>query len=140
VPADLVSKCPIRKFDVERLNLKRLNNVQLHYYVTLSNKFRAWEYLDPVNINRTWINIREHNKTSIKKNLIMTSSSIYYIYISWRLLKIIRTKRAAGISTVTESKPNLPLITVSFIFPSVMYKCKDYNIQNYIFPCHFKWV
>lgn len=48
-------------------------------------------------------------------------------------MKIIRTKRAAGISVVTESKPELPLITVSFVFPFVMYKCKDYNIQNYIF-------
>jgi hypothetical protein len=51
---------------MERLNLEKLNNVQLNYHVTLSNRFIAWEYLDTANINKAWINIREHNKTSIK--------------------------------------------------------------------------
>jgi hypothetical protein len=37
---------------MERLNLEKLNNVQLNYYVTLSNRFVALEYLDTANINR----------------------------------------------------------------------------------------
>jgi hypothetical protein len=42
---------------MERLNLKRLNKVQIKLH------------LDAANINRAWKNIREHNKTSVKKNL-----------------------------------------------------------------------
>jgi hypothetical protein len=61
-----VSKRAVQKFDVERFNLKTLNDVELkeQYEIKISNRFPALEKLDggggDVDINRALGSIREY--------------------------------------------------------------------------------
>jgi hypothetical protein len=67
-----VNKQRSQRFNMERFNLKTLNNVggkeQLH--VEVSNRFAALEDLDAeVEINSAWEMIRENIKISAKESL-----------------------------------------------------------------------
>jgi hypothetical protein len=67
-----VSKRETQKFDVERLDLKKLDDVEVKekYQVEMSNRFEALESLDEsFDINNAWESIRENIKTSSKDNL-----------------------------------------------------------------------
>jgi hypothetical protein len=67
-----VSKRARQKFDVERFDLKKLNDVQVKekYQVEISNRFAALESLnESFDINNAWEGIRENIKTSAKDNL-----------------------------------------------------------------------
>jgi len=64
-----VSKQDAEVFDVERFNLRELNNLEVRkqYQIKISNQFAALEKLsDSENINRAWENIKENIKTSAK--------------------------------------------------------------------------
>jgi hypothetical protein len=57
------------KFDVERFDLKKLNDIEVKekYEVEISNRFVALESLDgSFDINNAWESIRENIKTSAK--------------------------------------------------------------------------
>jgi hypothetical protein len=59
-----VSKCAMRKFDIETFNLKELNDMEVteQYKVKISNRFAALENLgDNVYINRGTKSIRIKN-------------------------------------------------------------------------------
>jgi hypothetical protein len=61
-----------QRFDMERFNLKKLNDVEGKdkYRVEVSNKFAALEDLDnEVEINSAWETIRENIKLSAKQSL-----------------------------------------------------------------------
>jgi hypothetical protein len=67
-----VSNRARQKFDIERFDLKKLNDVEVKekYQVEISNRFAALESLDEsFDINNAWENIRENIKTSTKENL-----------------------------------------------------------------------
>jgi hypothetical protein len=67
-----VSKEARQKFDLERFNLKKLNDVEVkeEYQVEISNRFAALEILDEsFDINNAWESIRDNIKTSAKENL-----------------------------------------------------------------------
>jgi hypothetical protein len=67
-----VSKQARQKFDLERFDLKRLDDIEIKekYQVEISNRFAALESLDEsFNINNAWESIRENIKTSAKVNL-----------------------------------------------------------------------
>jgi phosphoglycolate phosphatase-like HAD superfamily hydrolase len=67
-----VSKRARQTFDVERFNLKKLDDVEVkeQYKVEISNRFAALESLDEsFDINNAWESIRENIKTSAKDNL-----------------------------------------------------------------------
>jgi hypothetical protein len=67
-----VSKRTTQKFDMERFNLKKLDEVEgkKQYRVKISNRFAALENLDnDVDINRAWETIRENIKISAKMSL-----------------------------------------------------------------------
>jgi hypothetical protein len=67
-----VSKRARQKFDLERCDLKKLDDVEVKekYQVEISNRFAALESLDEsFDINNAWENIRENIKTSAKDNL-----------------------------------------------------------------------
>jgi hypothetical protein len=67
-----VSKRARQKFDVERFDLKMLDDVEVKgkYQVEISNRFAALESLDEsFDINDAWESIRENIKTSAKENL-----------------------------------------------------------------------
>jgi hypothetical protein len=67
-----VSKRARQNFDLERFDLKRLDDVEVKekYQVEISNRFAALESLhESFDINNLWENIRENIKTSAKENL-----------------------------------------------------------------------
>jgi hypothetical protein len=67
-----VNKQRSQRFDMERFNLKKLNEVwgKEQFRVEVSNRFAALEDLDTeVEINSAWETIRENNKISAKKIL-----------------------------------------------------------------------
>jgi hypothetical protein len=67
-----VSKRARQTFDLERFDLKKLDDVKVteKYQVEISNRFIALENLDgSFDINNAWENIRENIKTSAKDNL-----------------------------------------------------------------------
>jgi len=67
-----VSKQAAQQFGVERFNLRKLNELEVRkqYQIKISNGFAALESLsDCEDIKRTWENIKENIKTSVKKNL-----------------------------------------------------------------------
>jgi hypothetical protein len=62
-----VSKGVRQNFDLERFDLKKLNDVEVKekYQVEISNRFAALESLDEsFEINNAWESIRENIKTS----------------------------------------------------------------------------
>jgi hypothetical protein len=68
-----VSKRARQKFDLERLNLEKLDDVEVteKYQVEISNRFAALESLvESFDINNAWESIRENIKTSAKDNLV----------------------------------------------------------------------
>ena len=67
-----VSKEKTEKFDGERFNLRKLNELEVrkHYQTRNKNKFAALENLsDREDINMVWENIQENIKTSAKESL-----------------------------------------------------------------------
>jgi hypothetical protein len=65
-----VRKQAAQKFDVERFNLGKLNELEVRkkYQSNISNRFAALENLcDSEDINRAWKNIKEKIKTSAKE-------------------------------------------------------------------------
>jgi hypothetical protein len=67
-----VSKQTTQKFDMERFNLKKIDEVEgkEQYLVEISLRFAAMENLDyDVDINRAWETIRENIKISAKEGL-----------------------------------------------------------------------
>ena len=67
-----VSKQAGQKFDRERFNLSKLNELEVRrqYQIEFTNRFTALESLnDGEDINRAWVNIKENIKTSAKESL-----------------------------------------------------------------------
>ena len=67
-----VSKQETQKFDVERFNGRKLNDLEVRkqYEIEVSNRFAALRNLsDSDEINRAWGNIKENIKTSFKESL-----------------------------------------------------------------------
>ena len=66
-----VSKQETQKFDVERFNLRELNELEVRkqYQIEISNSLAALEDLsDSKDINKAWENIKETIKTSAKES------------------------------------------------------------------------
>jgi hypothetical protein len=67
-----VNKQRSQRFDMERFNLKKLNDVEgkEQFRVEVSNRFGELEDMDTVvEINGAWETIRENIKTSAKESL-----------------------------------------------------------------------
>jgi hypothetical protein len=66
-----VNKPTMHRVDMERFNLKKLNEVEGkgQYRVEISNKFATLEDLDTeVDVNKAWESIRENIEISAKEN------------------------------------------------------------------------
>jgi glycine betaine/choline ABC-type transport system substrate-binding protein len=75
-----VGKQLVKKLDVERFNLKQLNEeeVKEQYQVTIKNKFAALENLDDnADINKAWETIRENISISAKESIGLCESKSY---------------------------------------------------------------
>jgi len=69
-----VSKQAAQKFDVEKFNLRKFNELEVRkqYQIEISNRFAALENLsDREDINRAWENVKENIKLSAKKSLFL---------------------------------------------------------------------
>jgi hypothetical protein len=66
-----VRKQAAQKFDGERFNLRKLNEmVKEQYHIEITNRFAALENLIvDEDVNRAWENIKENIKTSAKDSL-----------------------------------------------------------------------
>jgi hypothetical protein len=67
-----VSKQTAQKFEMERFNLRKLNELELtkEYHIKISNSLTASESLnDSKDINRARVNIKKDIKTSAKESL-----------------------------------------------------------------------
>ena len=67
-----VSKQAAQKFDGERFNLRKLNELDImkQYQIEITNRFAALENLsDNEDIQRAWENIKENIKTSARESL-----------------------------------------------------------------------
>jgi hypothetical protein len=67
-----VNKQRSQRSNIERFNLKKLNDVEgkEQFRVEVSNRFAAWEDLDAeVEINSAWETIRDNIKISAKESL-----------------------------------------------------------------------
>ena len=67
-----ISKQAAQKFDVERFNFRKLNELEVRTQnqIKFSNWFTALESLsDREDINRAWENIKENTKISAKDSL-----------------------------------------------------------------------
>jgi len=66
-----VSKQGTQKFDVDRFNLRKLNElgVRKEYQIEISNKLTVENLSDCEDINRAWENIKENITTSVKESL-----------------------------------------------------------------------
>ena len=68
----VVRKQAAQKFDGERFNLRKLNElgVKEKYQIEITNRFAALENLNgDENVNRAWENIKGNIKTSAKESL-----------------------------------------------------------------------
>ena len=75
-----VSKQATQKSDVERFNLRKLNEVDVRkqYQIEISNKFAALGNLnDNKDINTALENIKENIKTSTTKSLDMNEMKLH---------------------------------------------------------------
>ena len=61
-----VNKQAAQKFEGERFNLRKLNELEVRkqYRIDITNRFTALENLGDGDINRAWENIKENIKTS----------------------------------------------------------------------------
>jgi len=69
-----VSKQAAQRFDGERFNLRKLNELEVRkrYQIEITNRFAALENLrDDEDINRAWENIKGNIKTSAKESLAL---------------------------------------------------------------------
>jgi len=67
-----VSKQAAQKFDGERFNLRKLNELEVKkkYQIEITNRFAALEKLNvDEDVNRAWENIKENIETSAKESL-----------------------------------------------------------------------
>ena len=67
-----VSNQAAQKFDGERFNLRKLNELEVKekYQIEITKRFAALENLIvDKNVNRAWENIKENIKTSAKESL-----------------------------------------------------------------------
>jgi hypothetical protein len=87
-----VSNQPANKMDMDRFNLKKLNqgNVKEQYEVTIKNRFSALENLkDNGDINTTWDAVRENIKISAKVCITHCEAKHHKPWIDEESLKLV---------------------------------------------------
>jgi hypothetical protein len=93
-----VSKRMVKEMDVERFNLKQLNEeeVKEKYQITIKNKFADLENLDDNgDINRAWETVRENIKISAEEGIRLCKSKSYKTWFDEKCLKLVDQKKQA---------------------------------------------
>jgi len=92
-----VSKQAAQKFEVERLKLRKLNEVEVRkqYQIKVSDRFTALENLDGnEDINWAWENIQEDIKTSAKECIGLYELKQHKQWFDEKCFVIFRSKEA----------------------------------------------
>jgi hypothetical protein len=93
-----VSKRLAQKFDMQRFDLRKLNDAEVReqYQVKITNRFAALENFDDnVDMIRAWENIRENIKTSAKESLGHYELEQHKILFDDECLKLIDRRKQA---------------------------------------------
>jgi hypothetical protein len=101
-----VSKRMVKKMDVERFNLKQLNEeeVKEQYQVTIKNKFAALENVDDDgDINRAEETIRENIRISAKESIGFCESKAYKPWFNEKCLKLVDRRKQAKLQWLQDS-------------------------------------
>ena len=100
-----VSKQEARKFDGERFNLRKLNELKVRkqYQIEITNKFAALENLsDKEDINRAWENINEKIITSAKESLGLHELKQYKPWFDEECLHFLDERKQAKLQWVRD--------------------------------------
>ena len=101
-----VSKPAAQRFDRQRFNLKKLNDLEVwkQYQIEITKRFAALEkFKDGEDVNRTWENIKENIKTSAEESL--------------------------GVHELNQNKPWFDEECLGFLDQRKRAKCRGYRIQ-----------
>jgi len=90
-----VSKQAAKRFDGERLNLRKLNELEFRqqYQIEITKRFAALKNLsDDEDINRVWENIKANIKTSAKEGLGLHELNQHKPWFDEKCLGFFRSK------------------------------------------------
>jgi len=100
-----VSKQAVQKFDGERFNLRKLNEleVRIQYQIEISKRLAALENLsDSKDINRAWENTEEKIKTSAKESLGLHELKEHKPWFDEECLRFIDQRKQAKMQWVQD--------------------------------------
>jgi len=92
-----VSKQATQKFDGERFNLRKLNELEVKnkYQIKITNIFAALENLNvDEDVNRAWENIKENIKTSAKESLGLHVLKQRKPWFDQKMFRFLRSEKA----------------------------------------------
>ena len=101
-----VSKQATQKFDGQRFNLKKLNELKVRkqYQIEITNRPAALENLsNGKDINRTWENIKQNIKTSAKESLVLYELKHHKRWFGEECLRNFRSKEAYWLQNPNKS-------------------------------------
>jgi hypothetical protein len=101
-----VSKQEAQNFDVERFNLRKLNEQEVMemYQIKISNRFAPLEdFNDSEDINRAWENIKENIKTSAKESLGMYKLKHHKPWFDEECVKFLDRRKQAKMQGAQET-------------------------------------
>jgi hypothetical protein len=105
-----VSKQAAQKFDGERYNLRKLNELEVRkrYQTEITNRVAALKNLsDSKDINRAWENIREGIKTSAKESLVLYELKHHKPWFDEECLRTFRSKEAGWLQNPSQSNVDI---------------------------------
>ena len=102
-----------QKLDVERFNLRKLNDLEVrkHYHIKISNRFAALESIsNSEDINRAWENIKLNIKTSAKDSLGLYKLKQHRAWFDEECLGFLDQRKQAKMQCVEDiSKTNVDI-------------------------------
>ena len=92
-----ISKQAAQKFDGERFNLRKLNELEVKkkYQIGFTNGYAALENLNvDKDVNRAWENIKENIETSAKESLVLHELKRHKPWFDKKMFRFLRSEEA----------------------------------------------
>jgi DNA anti-recombination protein RmuC len=102
----IVSKQAAKKFDGERFNLRKLNELEVKekYQIEITNRFATLENLNlDEDVNRAWENIKENIKTSAKESLRLHELKRYKPWFDKECVGFLDQRKQAKMQWIQDS-------------------------------------
>jgi hypothetical protein len=109
-----VNKQRSQRFDMERFNLKKLNEVEgkQQFHVEVSNRFAALEDLDAeVEINSAWETIKENIQISAKESLCYFEMKKHKPWFDEECSKVLHQRKEAKLQWLQDQRTSETYIT-----------------------------